>query len=100
MGHSAVGDCSAKLATSRLTYASVVLGQGSTRADSSPLALNSLARSSRCADKTYGWLGKSSKAAVSRRQDAVVAQITCDRRKTSRDASSADSLPGETERKY
>ena len=28
-------------------------GQGSTRADSSPLALSSLARNSRCADNTY-----------------------------------------------
>ena len=80
MEHSAVGDCSAKLATSRVMYASVVLGQGSTRADSSPLALNSLARSSRCADKTYCWLGKSSKATVGWRQDATVAPITCDRR--------------------
>ncbi len=52
MAHSAVGEASAKLATSRLIYVSVFLGQGSTRADSSPLALNSLARSSRCADKT------------------------------------------------
>ena len=52
MAHSAEGEASAKLATSRLTYASVFLGQGSTRAESSPLALNSLARNSRCADKT------------------------------------------------
>ena len=36
-----------------MTEGAAVEGHGSTRADSSPLALSSLARSSRCADKTY-----------------------------------------------
>jgi len=79
--YSAVGEASAKLATSRLTYASVFLGQGSTRADSSPLALNSLARSSRCADKC--WLGKSSEAAACSRSHAD-AKHKCFRRKSIR----------------
>lgn len=53
IGHSASCKGSAKFEASRVPRGLKPEGQGSTRADSSALALSSLARSSRCADKTY-----------------------------------------------